>query len=351
MAHDGGKQVALGRVLVALSAVAWSTAGIFTKGVDADVWTVLLWRGLLAAGVMSGWLLFRQGRAGIADWKRLGWAGWSAATVSSAATICFIAAFKNTSVANVAIIYATAPFVAAAIAWVWMRETPGLAILAAAGLCVVGVTVMVGGSAGSPDLIGDFLALGMTALMALMMVLMRRFPDRPMILAVGPVSCLQLVAAAWVMGAQLDVTAREFVLMGGFGVAHATAAVLLAEGVLRIRAAEAALLGALEAPLAPTWSWLILSEIPSPTTVAGGAVVLVTLAWYLGRETRMSSLEPADARPVPEPSAKQREKKRCRTSQVEATAIQTRRSKRHDRSVFSTERKQRLANHVDHWRA
>ena len=289
LAHDTGKQIALGRLLVALSAVAWSTAGIFTKGVEADVWTVLLWRGLLAGGVMSAWLVWRRGRAGLADWKHLGWAGWSAATVSSAATICFIAAFKNTAVANVAIIYGTAPFAAAALAWVWMRETPGLATLAAAGLCLAGVTVMVGGSAGSPDLLGDLLALGMTALMALMMVIMRRHPDRPMILAVGPVSCLQLVATGWVMSAQLDVSVRELVLLAGFGVVHAAATVLLAEGVLRIRAAEAALLGALEIPLATLWGWLILSEILRMPTVAGGAVVLVTLAWYLGRETRVRS--------------------------------------------------------------
>ena len=218
-----------------------------------------------------------------------GWAGWSAATVSSAATICFIAAFKNTAVANVAIIYVTAPFAAAAIAWMWMRETPGLATLVAAGLCVAGVTVMVGGSAGSPDLTGDMLALGMTVLMALMMVIMRRHPDRPMTLAVGPISCLQLVAASWLMGAQFDVSSRELVMLAGFGVVHAAATVLLAEGVLRIRAAEAALLGALEMPLAPLWGWLILFEIPRMPTFAGGAVVLATLAWFLVREARARS--------------------------------------------------------------
>ena len=79
----------------------------------------------------TAWLVWRRGEAGLADWKHLGWAGWSAATVSSAATICFIAAFRKTAVANEAIIYATAPFAAAAIAWVWMRETLGLATLAA----------------------------------------------------------------------------------------------------------------------------------------------------------------------------------------------------------------------------
>ena len=285
LTHDAGNQIALGRALVVLSAVAWSTAGIFTKGVEADVWTVLLWRGLLAGVAISAWLIWRQGRGWLTDWKRLGWAGWSAATVSSAATICFIAAFKNTAVANVAIIYATAPFAAAAIAWVWMREAPGPATLTAAGLCLVGVSIMVGGSAGSPDLVGDLLALGMTALMALMMVIMRGHPDRPMTLAVGPVSCLQLVATVWGMGAQLDLPVRELVLLAGFGLVHAAATVLLAEGLLRIRAAEAALLGALEMPLAPLWGWLILSEFLRMPTIGGGGVVLVTLAWYLGRET------------------------------------------------------------------
>ena len=91
------------------------------------------------------------------------------------------------------------------------------------------------------------------------------------------------------MGAQLDVTARDLVLLAGFGTVHAAATVLLAEGVLRIRAAEAALIGALEVPLAPLWSWLILFEIPRMPTVAGGAVVLATLAWYLGRETRVKA--------------------------------------------------------------
>ena len=48
------------------------------------------------------------------------------------------------------------------------------------------------------------------------------------------------------MGAQLDVSGRELVLLAEFGVVHAAATVLLAEGVLRIRAAKAAFLGALE---------------------------------------------------------------------------------------------------------
>ena len=49
------------------------------------------------------------------------------------------------------------------------------------------------------------------------------------------------------------------------------------------------MLGRVLVALAPLWSWLILAEVPRMPAVAGGAVVLVTLAWYLARETRVGS--------------------------------------------------------------
>jgi hypothetical protein len=41
----GDNQRYLGWTLVALSAVAWSTAGFFTRLIEKDVWTILFWRG------------------------------------------------------------------------------------------------------------------------------------------------------------------------------------------------------------------------------------------------------------------------------------------------------------------
>jgi len=275
-----------GRLLVIGSAVAWSTAGVFTKGVEADVWAVLFWRGLIAAVFMLAYLAWRGGDSHPRAWRRLGWPGLAAATVGSAGTLCFIAAFKNTDVANVAIIYATAPFAAAAVAWLWMREKPAAATLVAAGLCVVGVLVMVGGSVGSANLTGDLFAMGMTLLMAVMIVIIRRYPDHPMTLAVGPLSCLQLVAVGWIMGAPFDVSAMDLWLLLGFGLSHAVATILLAEGVRGITASEAGLLGSLEVPLVPVWGWLILAEVPRMMTFVGGAVVLATLVWYLARDMR-----------------------------------------------------------------
>ena len=109
---------------------------------------MLLWRGLLAGGVMSAWLAWRRGRAGLADWKR-----WAGGMVGSKRQQCGdhllhrrVQEHRRRQRGHHLCHRA---FAAAAIAWVWMRETPGLATLAAAGLCLAGVTLMVGGSAGS----------------------------------------------------------------------------------------------------------------------------------------------------------------------------------------------------------
>ena len=44
-------------ILVIISAIVFSSAGIFTKGVDTEAWGVIFWRGLSAAIFTFGYLL------------------------------------------------------------------------------------------------------------------------------------------------------------------------------------------------------------------------------------------------------------------------------------------------------
>lgn len=52
-------QHAQGVMLVVLSALVFSSAGIFTKGVETDAWGVIFWRGLAAAGFTLAYLVLR----------------------------------------------------------------------------------------------------------------------------------------------------------------------------------------------------------------------------------------------------------------------------------------------------
>jgi len=81
-------------------------------------------------------------------------------------------------VAHVAVIYATVPFLAAALGWLAMRERPTAGALASSLIALAGVAAMVGfGHEGGFR--GDLLAFGMTVTMAVAMVVARHFPPCP----------------------------------------------------------------------------------------------------------------------------------------------------------------------------
>jgi drug/metabolite transporter (DMT)-like permease len=96
-----------------------------------------------------------------------------AAGCSTAATICFINALRETSVADVLVINATAPFMTAAMAWASTGVRERRTTLLAGGVALLGVVVMVVPTLGSGRLLGNGLALAMTVLISAMMVVMR----------------------------------------------------------------------------------------------------------------------------------------------------------------------------------
>ena len=263
-----------GAALVTISAVVFSTAGLFTKGVEAGAWSVVFWRGLSAAGLSFLWLVLIGGLGD--ELRRFRGPALLAALVGASGTATFIPAFKFTSIANVALIWATAPFFAAALAWAFIGERPRRRTLACSALALVGVALTLRGSFGSGHLAGDALALWMVLMMAGFFVIYRHWPDTPVVLANVLASGILLVPGA-VFGAPLSTSAPEIGILLGFGLIFTVASLTMTAGARLIPAAQTALLGALEVPLAPLWAWLILRELPTNWAMAGGALVLVAV--------------------------------------------------------------------------
>src|SRR5262249_31225337 len=130
-------------------------------------------------------LVWQHGAAAWGSIPRMGWPGLAVTLLSSCGMIFFIHAFRHTSVADVAIVYAAAPFVTASIAWSWLGERPGRGTLLASVVALAGVIVMMGGAFQLGNLLGDLFALAMTLSLSLMMVVIRGHPDRPMTAAAG----------------------------------------------------------------------------------------------------------------------------------------------------------------------
>ncbi|MDH6229976.1 drug/metabolite transporter (DMT)-like permease [Mesorhizobium soli] len=279
---DHSAERLLGIVLVTASAAVFGLAGVLTKSIHAEPLVIACWRGLVGALLITAYVFWRRGRPGSQS-MRLGWRGWLMAVVGAAASLAFISAFKNTYVANVAIIYATAPFMAALFAWLFIRERVRSQTMLAAVLSLAGVGLMVFSGVGTGRPFGDGLALIMTATSALYMVLIRTFRDTPAVW-VGAVSAFLVFALAWFVADPLAISGHDAVLLVAFGISFAAASILWTEGTRRIPAAEAGLLGSAEVPFAVLFGWIFLAEFPPATSLIGGAVVLSAVLAHAGRD-------------------------------------------------------------------
>jgi len=269
-----------GIVLVALSAVVFSVSGVLTKVIEADGWTIACWRGLIGGLAVIAYVEYRRGNTPRSHAFRLGLRGWTLASVGSAASIAFIYAFKLTYVANVAVIYATAPFFAAGLAWLLaMREVAKGRTLFAGALSLLGVAIIVSGGLGSGKLPGDLLAVAMTLGNAAYIVLIRKFADVPVVWA-GGASALQLFLGGVLIGTPFDVSAYDAALLILFGVTFAAAVILWTEGTRLIPSAQSALLGTVEIPCATLLAWIILKEFPPMAAVLGGLVIMFAVLWH-----------------------------------------------------------------------
>lgn len=291
MNRDSGATFAterfLGVMLAVASTVLWSTAGVFTRAIDLDLWSMVAWRSLFAfvslmllAALQSGWDMFDFRR-------RLGWPGLIYVPVAAASMIGYIAALRLTTVANVMTIYATMPFLAAGIGYLLLRETVGRDLVIAGGVAFVGVLCMAGFATDPGGIAGNTLALLMTLGFAVTVVMAQRWRDLDVTLAIALASGLCGIGCA--LGATAGLPgSRELLLLFLFSLATQSLSYLLfMAGGRRITAAEAGLITLLDVVLGPLWVWLAFAEWPGLPALVGGGLTLSAVIWYMRRQMRI----------------------------------------------------------------
>jgi drug/metabolite transporter (DMT)-like permease len=293
-------QHALGLALNLASAVAYSTSGFWTRLIPLDTWTILFWRGLFAGLFIGGVIVWRYGRRTLEIVRGIGAPGIAAACLSTFATIMYINAFRLTSVADVMIMNATTPFIAAAAGWLWLKERERWSTMAASAVALLGTMVMVGGAVREGHLAGDLLAFGMALCMAGMMLLIRRHRDTPML----PAACLSAFLCplfVWPFAHPGAAGGTNMLYLVLFGVTQfGLGLLLLTLGARLISATETALIQATEVPLGPLWVWFAFREVPPVPTWIGGTVIMAAVAGHVYTSRRAApSEEPPSEVPAP----------------------------------------------------
>lgn len=270
-----------GILLVSIATVMWSSAGLFVRMLDMDIWTVLGWRSFFGGATLVVISLYQGRRRSPAVPPHALSLYLLAGLVAGISMFGYVGALKLTTVANVLAIYATVPFVSAGIAFLWMRERIDRRVLIASGIAFAGVLIVAGFAARVQDLAGNALALVMTVSFGLLLVMARRYNA----LRLAPVNalgsglcvllCLPLMSHA-IPGPS------ELAVLAAFGSTTSGLAYLLfMTGSRHIPAGEAGLIGLLDIVLGPLWVWLAFGENPGAAALAGGALILLAVFWYM----------------------------------------------------------------------
>ena len=288
-----------GVVLVFIATVMWSLAGLFARAVpDLDFGAILFARAGFG-GLCGLALALLDVRAGRLDLRGLRSPMTPVVVLLSSTAISgYVAALLTTTVADVLVIYATLPFIAAGLAFVVIGERPSRRTMIAASVALIGVGVMVADGLGHGRILGQALSLFMTAGFAGLVVLQRRDPRLP-VAPINAASALVSSAFGFLVAGSLNMTPFDIVDLFFFGVSTITVAfALFMEGAKFVPPAEASLIAMLDVVLGPLWVWLAFSERPSLATAIGGAFVLAAAIWRLAPELRRRREDLAPAAPL-----------------------------------------------------
>jgi drug/metabolite transporter (DMT)-like permease len=254
----------LGVALVAGAAITWSFGGTIARFLTVhDSWTVVFWRATFATIFLLALMLVRDGLRGTVDlFRNMGWAGVGVGTCVSIASSTFVIALKYTTVANILLIQAGTPLIAALLASVLFGEHVSKPTWMAIAAVIAGVAIMVSPSlTGGVPPIGDGLALLIPLAFATGTVITRRHSMVRMV----PAVCLGTTMSAMVaatLASGFVVTSADLAWFFAFGALNLGLGLsMFVSGARLIPAAAAAILSTLETVLGPIWVWLIHGEV------------------------------------------------------------------------------------------
>ncbi len=275
---DGRSMHARGLAIVTLGVLILTPDALLIRLIRVDHWTLLVWRGYLQGLGMFLLLLAVYRRDTLASFKAIGIRGLAATLAFATGTVLFIVALTYTSAANVLIIVASSPFFAALASRVFLAEQIATATWVAILVALGGIGLLGFEGLGHSAFLGDLAALGVAVTLGANFTILRHARRVNMIPAMALSGLLVgLVASPLAQPVELGQSQLIYLLIMGLFVVPVSFA-LITLGPRYLPAPEVSLLLLLETVLGPLWVWLVIGEAPGPLALAGGAVVVATLA-------------------------------------------------------------------------
>src|SRR3954469_19804743 len=184
-----------GRLAILLAAIAWSTAGLAQRELDASPATQVAGRALFAFFALLVVVAITERSGVLSSFRTLGRDGILLAVFLAISSATFLLALNYTSVANVLFLQASAPVMAALLGWAILSERISRRTWIAMLMAAVGVGAMVIGSFHA-GVLAVALPIVMTFSFAIVIVLTRYRRDVSMMPATCASQALVVVVVA-----------------------------------------------------------------------------------------------------------------------------------------------------------
>lgn len=270
-------------VLMVVVTLMWSIAGVLTRHLEtARSFEVTFWRSFFTAVALLVILPFFQGRAVFSTIRAGGTPLWVSGICWSVMFTAFMVALTLTTVANVLVTLALGPFMTALVARVFIGNRIALRTWLAIAVAGAGIAWMYGGQLDfRSQLNGTLVALLVPIAAAINWTVVqysrshgKRIDLVPAVLVGAVISSLVTLPLSFPMLA----TPRDIgllAILGVFQLAIPCVLSVLCAGVLK--APEISLLALLEVIFGIVLAWVGAGEVPGPSVLTGGALVVGAL--------------------------------------------------------------------------
>jgi drug/metabolite transporter (DMT)-like permease len=258
--------------------------------IGGDMLALAFWRGVISGSIF---LLLNQifaPRSMPAKGEWFDRKGLLIIALNAGGVLSWCSAMQHTSAANALLVLAIAPFLAAILSFLLLKERIDRVTALAIALVFTGVLVLASGSLGQGRLLGDGFALMNAITIAAYYVTLRTTGRRNMLphLALGSILG-GLLAVPFADFEPVTSTQALLIFLSG-AIILPGAAGLLMLGPRYLPAPEVSMITLLEVILGPLLVWAVIGENPGQMTLIGGAIIVITVALHaLRRLTQTES--------------------------------------------------------------
>ena len=276
-------------IIVLIAGLFWSFGPLVVRYIDNAhliPWQYLLFRGSVIFLVLNIYLFLAEGQKFTNNYNKIGLSGFIGGVSLGIANISFILSITTTTAAVTMMMLATQPFVAAILAYIFLKEKISKTTLIAITIAAAGIIFISFDSEGEGSLFGLINGLLSSLGFAGFTVSLRWRKRTPKFttVAIAGIFCAAVAILVLLFNdSNIFISLKNSSLSALHGFLVCTGLILFSMKSKFLPATDLTLLSLTEVIGGIFWVWLPwfgINEIPSVNTLIGGAIIIFAIIFY-----------------------------------------------------------------------